>query len=91
MFRWLLIFLVLIAAVAGLAVGVLNGEPVTLDLAVMDLTLPLGGLVLAALVLGLLAGLALAWILFILPGRLKRARRSGTRTKGTDLADRPND
>jgi uncharacterized integral membrane protein len=92
MFRWFLILLVLAAAVAGLVVGVLNGEPVTLDLLFTEFSLPLGGLVLLTLVVGLLGGLALAWLLYFLPGRLKRTARgrSGQRNKGTDLAGRRN-
>lgn len=88
MYRWFLIVLVLVAAVAGLVIGVLNAEPVSLDLLVADLAMPLGGLVLLAMGLGLLAGLLLAWLLFFLPGRLQRSIRSRKREKGTDLADR---
>jgi len=90
MFRWLLILLVLIAAIAGLVIGVLNAEPASLDLLAIDLTLPLGALVLLALTTGLLLGLVLAWLLFLLPGRFQRSSRSRNRNKGTDLADRPN-
>lgn len=90
MFRWLLILLVLLAAVAGLIVGVLNADSVTLDLLTFELTLPLGALVLLALAVGVLTGLALAWILYYLPGRLQRAKLSRRNEKGTDLADRPN-
>lgn len=89
MFRWLLILLVLAAAVAGLIVGVLNADIVSLDLLMLEVSLPLGALVLLALALGLVVGLALAWLLFFLPGRLRRASRSRQRNKGTDLADRP--
>ncbi|MEE4302856.1 MAG: lipopolysaccharide assembly protein LapA domain-containing protein [Wenzhouxiangella sp.] len=88
MYRWLLILLVLVAAVAGLVVGVLNGSPATLDLLVTDLTLPLGGLVLLALAAGVLCGLALSWLLFYLPGRLKRTIQSRKHGKGAELADR---
>ncbi len=90
MFRWLLILLVLAASVAGLAIGVLNAETVDLELLIVEVSLPLGALVLLALALGLLLGLALSWLLFFLPGRLQRASRSRQHHKGTDLADRPN-
>lgn len=90
MFRWLLILLVLLAAVAGLVVGVLNADPVSLDLIAIQVSLPLGALVLLALALGLVIGLVLAWLLFILPGRLRRSNRSRSNHKGTDLTDRPN-
>ncbi|HSH28092.1 MAG TPA: lipopolysaccharide assembly protein LapA domain-containing protein, partial [Wenzhouxiangella sp.] len=87
-YRWLLILLVLLAAIAGLVIGVLNGNPATLDLLVVEVTLPLGGLVLLALAGGVLGGLILAWLLFILPGRLKRRIRSSKNGKGAELADR---
>ncbi|RFF26369.1 MULTISPECIES: lipopolysaccharide assembly protein LapA domain-containing protein [unclassified Wenzhouxiangella] len=90
MFRWLLILLVLLAAVAGLLIGVLNADAVTLNLLAFQVSLPLGALVLLALVLGLLVGLVLAWLLFFLPGRLRRSNRSRSNEKGTDLTDRPN-
>lgn len=88
MYRWLLILLVLLAAVAGLLIGVLNGSPATLDLLLIELTLPLGGLVLLALGAGVLGGLILAWLLFFLPGRLRRSLRSRKNGKGAELADR---
>lgn len=88
MYRWLLILLVLLAAIAGLVVGVLNGAPATLDLLVTELTLPLGGLVLLALAVGVLCGLFLSWLLFLLPGRLKRSIGSRKKGKGAELADR---
>lgn len=87
MYRWLLIVLVLLAAVAGLALGVLNARPVTFDLILTDVSLPLGALVLAALATGVLAGLVLAWLLFIVPSRLGRRARVHTSNKGNDLAD----
>lgn len=90
MYRWLLILLVLAAVVAGLVVGVLNAELATLDLLAAELSLPLGALVLLAFGLGVLGGLALAWLLFLLPGRFKRSTRSRKRYKGTDLADQQN-
>lgn len=90
MFRWLLILLVLLSAIVGLLVGVLNATPATLDLLAVELTLPLGGLVLLAFAAGLLGGLVLAWLLYYLPGRIRRSSRSRNRNKGTELADRPN-
>ena len=74
MYRWLLLFLVLAAVVAGLVIGVLNPQTVTLDLLAISLNFPLGALVLAALAVGILLGLILAAVLFVLPSRL--ARRS---------------
>ncbi|NBD96395.1 MAG: DUF1049 domain-containing protein [Gammaproteobacteria bacterium] len=88
MFRWFLIVLVLLAAAAGLVVGVLNAEPVSLDLIALEVSLPLGGLVLLALALGVLVGLLMAWLLFFLPGRIRRSGESRKRRKGTELTDR---
>lgn len=90
MFRWLLILLVLLAAIIGLVIGALNADIVSLDLLAVELSLPLGALVLLALGVGLLAGLVLAWLLFFLPGRLQHSFRSRKRQEGTDLAGRPN-
>lgn len=89
MYRWLLILLVLLAAVAGLAIGVLNADTVGLELLIVEVSLPLGALVMLAFALGLMLGLALSWLLFFLPGRLRRTSRSRQPNKGTDLADRP--
>lgn len=89
MFRWTLIILVLLAATAGLALGVLNAEPVALNLVFGHFTLPLGGLVLMALATGILLGLLLAWLLFLVPQRFRRGR-SQRKEKGTDLADHRN-
>jgi len=90
MFRWLLIILVLVAAIAGLAIGALNADRVVLDLALTRFSLPLGALVLIALVIGLLLGLVLAWAAFIIPARFRR--RSGSRPgdREQSLADRRN-
>ncbi|NBB93108.1 MAG: DUF1049 domain-containing protein [Gammaproteobacteria bacterium] len=85
MFRWLLILLTLAAAVFGLALGVLNADPVTLDLIAGSISLPLGGLVLLAFVTGLLAGVVLAWLLFIVPGRFIRRSRASSREEGGRL------
>jgi len=76
MFRWLLLFFFLAAVVAGLVVGVLNPQTVSLDLLAFNLGAPLGALVLAALVAGILLGLVLAAVLFVLPSRLSRRGRT---------------
>jgi|GEM_PF-1954184 len=87
MFRWFLLLMVLLATATGLAIGVLNAERVTFNLIAGTITLPLGGLVLAALVVGVISGICVAWALFLLPGRLRRSRQPITNHKGTDLAD----
>ncbi len=76
MFRWLLLFFFLAAVVAGLVIGVLNPQTVTLDLLVISLNFPLGALVMAALAAGILLGLILAAVLFVLPSRLAHRGRA---------------
>jgi lipopolysaccharide assembly protein A len=90
MFRWLLLAFFLVAVVAGLVIGVLNPQAVTLDLALFSLNLPLGALMLSALVLGVLFGLLLTVVLFVLPGRLAGRRRSKTSAAGQQLTDQSN-
>jgi uncharacterized integral membrane protein len=89
MFRWLLLFLLLLAVVAGLVIGVLNPQTVELDLLALQLSLPLGALALAALAVGILIGLILAALLFALPARLTRRGTTGTSTD-TRLTDQSN-
>ncbi len=84
MYRWFLLIAVLIAAGAGLAIGVLNPQPVVLDLAAIAPELPLGGLVLLVFAAGVVIGLLLFWVLFDLPARLHRrvSRQKGSSGSG---------
>ncbi len=75
MYRWLLLLAVFLAALAGLMIGVLNPEPVTVQLAVVEPTMALGAMILLAFGIGVLAGLAVFWLLFDLPARFRRHRR----------------
>ncbi|MGY6554900.1 MAG: hypothetical protein ACXIUM_10300 [Wenzhouxiangella sp.] len=75
MYRWFLILAVFLAAAAGLLIGVLNPDPVTLELAIFAPTLPKGALVVAVFGAGVLAGLLLFWLLFALPARWQRRVR----------------
>lgn len=84
MFRWLLLVLVVFAALAGLALGILNPESVSLDLVVVELKVSLGAAVAGFLGIGVLLGLLLAVFLFALPGRL-RTRRKGQKASGREL------
>lgn len=83
MFRWLVLVLVLAAVIAGLVVGVLNPDSVTVDLVIARLSFPLGALMLMAVGAGVLLGLVLAWVMFVIPGRISRRRvvapKSGSR------------
>jgi uncharacterized integral membrane protein len=84
--------IVLILAIAlGLLIGTLNHEVVVIDLLWIQLHWPLGLLLLAALAVGLLLGLVLAWLFSVLPLRmhLRKARRAKASTSG--LTDSPDD
>ncbi|NDY95406.1 LapA family protein [Wenzhouxiangella limi] len=80
MYRWLLLLAVLVAALLGLAIGVLNPDPVALDLGLVQPSLPLGGLVLIVFAAGTVCGLLLFWLMFDLPARVRR--RAAGRGKG---------
>ncbi|QOC21650.1 DUF1049 domain-containing protein [Wenzhouxiangella sp. AB-CW3] len=80
MYRWVLLILVLAAIITGLVVGVLNADTVQLDLLAFTLSLPLGAMVLACLGLGVLFGLLMAAVMFVLPARLARQGRGDSPT-----------
>ncbi|NNE04583.1 MAG: LapA family protein [Xanthomonadales bacterium] len=61
----------LLAIITGLLVGTLNSDPVTLDLLWVNLDWPLGLLVLLFFSSGLALGLALMFVIRVLPLRLK--------------------
>ena len=84
MYRWLLLIAVFIAALVGLAVGVLNPDPVTLELALITPTYPLGAMILVAFGVGVVIGLILFWLLFDLPARVRR-RMHSKETQGANL------
>jgi uncharacterized integral membrane protein len=82
------IVVVALAVALGLLVGTLNHELTSVDLLWVQLDWPLGLLLLAALTVGLLVGLLLAWLFRILPLRmqLRKTRRiesSGSGYPGT--------
>ena len=76
MYRWLLLFAVFLAALCGLVVGVLNPDPVTLELGLMAPTFPLGAMMLVTFSAGVIVGLLLFWVLFDLPARVKRRMKA---------------
>lgn len=87
MFRWIILIACLLAAAAGLAVGVMNPEPVDISLPGIDLKLALGSLIVVVFVAGLLTGLLLFLVLFHLPSRF--ARKSARSTAANSrLSDR---
>lgn len=91
MFRWLLLLLVLAAVVVGLVVGVLNPHPVTVDLALVQFSMPQGALLLVALGLGVLLGLVLALVMFVIPARMNRPRAVAARSGERGLTRSGND
>jgi uncharacterized integral membrane protein len=79
---------VALAVALGLLMGTLNHEMTSVDLLWVQLDWPLGLMLLAALTVGLLMGLLLAWLFRILPLRmqLRKTRRidaSGSGYPGT--------
>jgi uncharacterized integral membrane protein len=81
MFRWAVLIVCLLAAVAGLSIGVLNPDSVAVVLPGWSFELPLGSLLMATFALGLICGLLLYLIFFRLPNRLSRGRQSSVTRK----------
>lgn len=78
MLRWLFALIVLAGVALGLILGVLNADPVTLDLGVIRWTASLGAIVAAATGAGLLFGIVLGGL----------AARSGARKHVSNSAKR---
>ncbi|AKS41702.1 LapA family protein [Wenzhouxiangella marina] len=81
MFRWIVILSCLLAALIGLALGVMNPNPVTVSLPGWAFEMPLGSLLMLTFALGLVCGLVLYLLFFRLPARLGR-RRAGPADQG---------
>lgn len=84
--RWLLILLVALVVLASLVFVIRNAGATLLDLYGLQVTMPLGVIVLAALFIGCLAGGLVLWAGVVLPLRLKlrqAARREATRETPT--------
>lgn len=71
MYRISFIIVITLALAFGLLLGALNSEAVSLDLLWVQITWPLGLLILSALAAGLLLGQCLAWFFSILPLRVQ--------------------
>ena len=69
------IILALAAIAVGLVVGTLNSEPVAIDLLWLQISWPLGLVMLLCLVLGFAAGMLFVWLGSVIPLRL-RLRKS---------------
>jgi uncharacterized integral membrane protein len=85
--RWLLILLVALVVLASLVFAARNAGETTLDLLGLQVALPLGVIVLAALFLGCLAGGLVLWSGVILPLRLK-LRQASRREAARDASTR---
>lgn len=81
--RALRILIAVLSIAAGVAIGALNPQSVTLDLGIVVLRSTLGVVLLATLLLGAIAGGAMLVVSVVLPlqRRLRRARQ--------DAASRP--
>jgi uncharacterized integral membrane protein len=81
--RALRLLIALLSIAAGVAIGALNPQPVTLDLGIVVLHSTLGIVLLATLLLGAVAGGSVLAVSVVLPlqRRLRRARQ--------DAASRP--
>lgn len=74
MFRWIVLITCVFAVAIGLAIGVMNPEPVVVNLPGLTFSLPLGSLLMLVFALGLVCGLLVYLMLFHLPSRLRRGR-----------------
>jgi uncharacterized integral membrane protein len=91
MYRIALVLTAMLAVLAGLVIGTLNAQAVSLDLLWFSLDWPLGLVVLAALSLGLLIGIGLTWLFAVLPERVRRRARQRSRTMAAnDWQEPPN-
>ena len=68
--------IIILAVAAGLLVGTLNADPVSLDLLWVQLEWPLGLLAMLFLATGVLLGLLLSWLMQVLPLKM-RLRQAG--------------
>ena len=93
MYVWLVLILGLLAVIAGLGLGGLNAQPVTLHLVIVNLDATLGVLVTGAFALGLLLGVATVYCARVLPlrFRLRHATRAVGGTQGLARGNRSGD
>lgn len=93
MYRLIFIVIAVLAVAAGLLLGTLNADPVTLDLLWVQLNWPLGLVLVMALAVGVLLGMVFTWLLQVWPARLalRRARAAGQRPATPSDPDVGND
>jgi uncharacterized integral membrane protein len=93
LYRISFIIVVTLALALGLLMGALNSEVASLDLLWVQITWPLGLLILSAMAAGLLLGLCLAWFFSILPLRvqlrsqMRKAGNADQHNPGRSLKD----
>lgn len=87
MFRWLILVACVVAALFGLAVGVMNPDPIQARLPGFQVELALGSLLVLALSCGVVIGFLACLILFYLPARLRRSR-APSRSENESLTGR---
>lgn len=85
MYRLLFILLAALAIIAGLLLGSLNSEPVTLDLLFIQLNWPLGLIAVLLFSIGIVLSIAGVWLLAVLP--MKMAQRRDNRELETLRTD----
>ncbi len=72
MFRWIVLIACVLAAVVGLAVGVMNPDPVRATLPALEFEMALGSLLVIVFIAGVLVGSLLFVFFFYLPSRMTR-------------------
>lgn len=77
MYRIGFIILALAAIALGLVVGTLNSEAVNVDLLWIQIQWPLGLVMLIALVVGFAVGIAMTWLITVLPARMQLKKLKG--------------
>jgi len=87
MFRWIVLIACVLAAVAGLAVGVMNPDPVRAVLPGVEIELALGSLLVIVFIAGVASGSLLFFLFFHLPSRMTRRAGEPASTRA-QLPDR---
>lgn len=87
MYKWFLIVACVLAALFGLIIGVMNPEPVVLNLPAYSLELPLGPMLMLGFVAGFLLGLLVFLLLFYLPSRWTRTKPTSGSSAMSKLDD----
>ena len=87
MYRIVFIVIAILAVFTGLLLGTLNSDAVTVDLLWLQITWPLGLIILSSAAAGLLFGLCVTWFFTILPLRVQ-LRKLRNKDGSHSLTDR---